>query len=115
MTRKEAQDFFREHSYWLDSICGTEGVTNSAYKARFLEAVEAIMNDDPLVPLPCLRCGGTEITVIKGHKFPLAAARCNKCGATCDEINILPLDLGDEADVLEQTKQKVIAEWNKRA
>ena len=114
MTRKGAQDFFRAHLGYLAKFWGTSAV-GSEYEARFNEAVEAIMNDDPLVPLPCLRCGGTEIIVIKGHKFPFSAARCNKCGATCDEINILPIYLGDEADVLEQTKQKVIAEWNKRA
>ena len=114
MTRKEAQNFFREHIGYLESFWGMAGF-GSEYKARFDEAIKAInMNDDPIVPIPC-SCGGTEITVIKGHKFPFSAARCNKCGATCDEINILPLDLGDEADLLEQTKQKVIAEWNKRA
>ena len=52
MTRKEAQDFFRELHGYLAKFWG-EWAVGSEYKARFDKAVEAIMNDDPVKTYKC--------------------------------------------------------------
>ena len=113
MTRKEAQDFFREHISMLEAIYGMP-VWGNKYNARFDEAIEAIMNDDPLEPLPCPFCKKTGITVEEGSSFKWFFGRCNECGATCGEIRVEGKDikLDQFGDLI---AQKVIAEWNKRA
>ena len=113
MTRKEAQDFFREHMKRLETIDGLS-IGGRDYKAKFDEAVEAIMNDDPLVSLPCPFCKKTGITVERGNTLNWFLARCNKCGATCGEIMVESKDIPRDkfGDLI---AQKVIAEWNKRA
>ena len=114
MTRKDAQDFFREHfNNRYNNIFGMSR-KDSEYKTRFNEAIEAIMNDDPLEPLPCPHCGTTGIAVEEGSTFKWFLARCNECGATCGEIRIESKDIPRDkfSDLI---GQKVIAEWNKRA
>ena len=85
-----------------------------AYKVHFNEAVDAIMNDDPLEPLPCPFCKKIGITVEQGSSFKWFLGRCNECGATCGEIRVESKDIPRDkfGDLI---AQKVIAEWNKRA
>ena len=115
MTRKEAQDFFREHKeLFVGMFVGRYDIFPE-YEASFNEAVEAIMNDDLLEPLPCPFCGGTDILVIKGRTFPFVSAQCSKCGAECGEVEFHPLPSWGKDNFLEYTKQKAFTEWNKRA
>ena len=111
MTRKDAQDFFREHSnFWGNNM------EDRAYKVHFDEAVKAIMNDDPLVPIPCPFCGKTEITFKDGSNYKWQLAECNECGARCGEVRVPPMEPGMVGEKwLEHVGQIIIAEWNKRA